>query len=191
MKAFVEQEPISLGSEIAAGSGTLFDGSEAAPLEERLLETLERMPAGGLLPVDFEGVRVSSEAAQQLLRRAFRRITSGELPDRYIVILNVGRSRYNLQVMLEAEEMTLVERTNDGTSVRLFGKIEPAMKETHAFLLSRPTATAKDVFEEFKLNTISAATNRLTNLAKGALARRVEEQAVAGGGRQFVYAAVR
>jgi hypothetical protein len=190
MKAFIEQAPFVVQSEIGSERNILFEAEEAAPLEERLLQRLEDLPTGGLLVIDFAGVKVASEAARQLLRRACRRITGGELPDRYLVLSHLGRSRYSIEVMLEAEDITVVERGDDDTSATLFGKLEPAMQETYEFVRSRSVATAKDVFEHFKLNTISAATNRLTNLAKLALARRVEEQSVAGGGRQYVYAAV-
>jgi predicted transcriptional regulator len=42
-----------------------------------------------------------------------------------------------------------------------------------------------------KLVNISTATNRLTNLAKAGVARRVEHRPVSGGGREYVYAAVK
>lgn len=189
MNAFFEQPALVLRDVVESGDSLLFQAEDAAPAEEQLLARLEEMPEGGLLPVDFAGVRVSSEAARQLLRRAVRRTTGGELPDRYLVIFHPGRSQYNIQVMLETEGITIAERRD--AAARLLGKVEPAMRETYDFLLSRKTATAKDVFEHFGLNNISTATNRLTALSKSSLARRIDEQAVAGGGRQFVYAAVR
>jgi hypothetical protein len=191
MNAFIEQEPFYVRSVFDADLPTLFESDEAEPAEDHLLRLLGAMPEGGLLVIDFEGVRISSEAARQLLRRAARRVTGGELPDRYFVLRSLGRSRYNIEVMAESEEITLVERIDEGRRANLVGKVEPAMRETYEFLLSRSTTTAKDVFEHFRLNSVSAATNRLTNLAKLALVRRVDEQPVAGGGKQFVYAVAR
>jgi hypothetical protein len=191
MKAFIAVDPFLVRAEVPPSQRTLFEGEEAAPAEDCLLRRLEEMPPGGLMPIDFAGVKVSSEAARQLLRRAFRRVTGGEVPDRYLLLMHLGRSRYNVEVMLEAEEITFAERADDGATAKLIGKVEPAMRETYEYLCARKSATAKDVFEHFGLNNISTATNRLTGLAKMALARRVEEQPVAGGGRQYVYAGVR
>ncbi|HYW07860.1 MAG TPA: hypothetical protein VE913_12950 [Longimicrobium sp.] len=191
MNAFIEQEPFVVKSVVGGEFPSLFESEEAAPAEEHLLQRLDNMPAGALLVIDFQGVRISSEAARQLLRRAIRRVTGGELPDRYFVVRSLGRSRYNVEVMAESEDITLVERTDEGKGGQLVGKVEPAMRETYEFLLTRSTVTAKEVFEHFGLNSVSAATNRLTSLAKAALVRRVAEQPVAGGGKQFVYAAAR
>jgi len=168
----------------------LFTAAEAAPAEHALLDDLERLPSGGLLLVDFSEVRISSEAARQLLRRALLRITTGELKDRYLVLGDLGYSLYNIQIMLEGEELVAVERSEED-GPRLRGDVDPAMAATYRFLLLTGRATASLVQAHFSLTNISSATNRLTTLSKLALARRIEHRPVSGGGREFVYAPVR
>lgn len=134
---------------------------------------------------------VASEAARQLLRRALRRLISGEFEDRFIVLKHLGQSRYNVEVMLEREGLTTVERIDDEGVAKLLGRVEPAVRQTYEFLLTRETTTARNLQEGLGLSSISTATNRLTTLAKMVLARRVAEETVSGGGRQYVYAPVR
>src|SRR5688500_2080627 len=80
------------------GESSLFTAGEAADAEKALLNELDQLPAGGLLEIDFTGVRVASEAARQLLRRALLRVSTGELKDRYIVLGDLGDSFYNVQI---------------------------------------------------------------------------------------------
>ena len=188
--AFTEAEPFRLLREMRNDpSPCLFTASEATPLEAMLLERLEALPPSGLLAVNFEGVRVASEAARQLLRRALRRLVGGELEDRYLVLCRLGPNLYNIDVMLRREGLVAVERADP--AARVMGEVDPATLETYAFLASQRTATAKSVQDKFGLQNISAATNRLTALSRLALARRVDQRPVPGGGREYIYAAVR
>lgn len=191
MNAFTEAEPFRVHTLESDEPEILFSAHEVAAKEEALLHALEALPPGSLLPVDFEGVKISSEAARELLRKALRRLTSGEIEDRYLVLQRLGPSRYNIGLMLKGEGLTGVERPGEGTAARLIGRVEEAVRQTYEFLLGRETATARDLQEHFGLSNISTATNRLSGLAKLALARRVAEETVPGGGRQFIYAAVR
>jgi hypothetical protein len=169
---------------------SLFTRADTESAELALLDQLERERPGTLLLVDFSGVRISSEAARQLLRRALLRISGGELAERYLVLGDLGESRYNVEVMLLGESLIAVERSQDeGPKAR--GAVDPAVRTTYEYLVSRPTATASMVLNDLGLSAIAAATNRLSNLAKLGLARRVEQRPVSGGGREYVYAAVR
>jgi len=93
--------------------------------------------------------------------------------------------------MLRLEGLTVVERVAQGHPAALLGKVDPVMKETYDFLARTGQATARDLVEEFKLNTVSAATNRLTNLSGMGLARRVAQEGLPGGGVQYRFAPVR
>ena len=190
MKSFIEAEPFRLEEYEPPGGGPMFTADEAAEAENALLVTLGGLPRGSLLVVDTSGVKIASDAARQLLRRALLRLSTGELEDRYLVLDDLGRSEYNVQVMLRGERLTMVERVGQ-SGAKLLGQVDPAMEQTYDFLRSVPSATAGDVQRKFGLGTISAATNRLSNLSKLALARRIDERPVAGGGREYVYAAVR
>ena len=189
MKSFTEERSLELGKLIGPGD-VLFSAEEAAPGEETLLVALEALPDGGLLVVNMTEVRVSSEAARRLFRRALRRVAEGELSGRYIVLLGLEGSRYNIDVMLQGEKLVTVERLSKGAS-QLVGRAEPAVIETYNYLTGIRSATASDVKNHFQLENISTATNRLTKLWKLALARRIEESSVSGGGKQYVYAAVK
>jgi len=190
MNPFPQGATVSLAT-VFRGPVSLFGADEAAPAEPVILESLERLGAGGLVVIDFDGVRVSSEAARQLLGRAIRRITSGELSDRFVILWQLGASSYNTKVMLEGEGLTTVERLATSPGARLLGRFEPAVRETFDFVLSTESTTAGEVKEALGLESTAAATNRLTRLAKLALVRRIAERAIAGGGREFVYSAVR
>lgn len=191
MKAFTELSPFPVRAAETGDFEVLFTGAEAADKEAALIHVLESAPPGSLLPVSFEGVMISSEAARELLRRVLRRIMSGEIEDRFIVLERLGPSRYNVGLMLAGEGLTAVERPEEGCGSQLLGRAEAAVRQTYEFLLGCDVATARDVQEHFDLSSISTATNRLTKLAKLALARRVTEEPVPGGGRQYLYAAVR
>jgi hypothetical protein len=189
MKPYEEVSPFRV-KQRAGKKSVLFVSADAEAAERDLLNALESLPAGSLLPLDFTGVRISSEAARQLLRRALLRITTGELTDRYLVLGDLDDSQYNVDIMLTGESLVAVERTED-EGPQLRGQVDPAVRATYDFLLGVQTATASIALDKLGLGNISTATNRLANLAKLGLARRVEHRPVAGGGREYVYAAVR
>ncbi len=191
MIPFPESALVPLVNVVGQPTGDLFAAHEAGAAETVILEALERLGPGGLVTVDFEGVRVSSEAARQLLGRALRRVAGGEFADRFLILWRLGSSRYNTEVMLQGEGLVAVERVSEPPGAQLLGRFEPAVKDTFEFVLSKTVTTASEVKEELALESTAAATNRLSRLAKLALARRVAERAVPGGGREFVYAAVR
>jgi hypothetical protein len=190
VKPFHEAEPFFVLTAAGETSDLLFEAADVRAKEAELLRRLEELPPGGLLAIDFSGVRIASEAARQLLRRAVRRVTGGELPDRFLVLTGLSTGRYNIEVVLEGENLTMIERLTDGTRARLIGHVDPAVRDTYHFLLTQPTVRAKDVCEHFSLANTSTATNRLAALARVALAYRLDQEPVPGGGRQYVYAAV-
>lgn len=190
MKPFLEVEPFVVRTAAGDLRDLLFDADDARAKEAALLQRLEELSPGSLLVIDFTGVRVASEAARQLLRRAVRRVMGGELPDRFLVLTGLAVGRYNVEVVLDGEDLTMVERLTDGTKARLLGRVDPAVRDTYQFLLTQATARAKDVYEHFSLSNMSTATNRLTALTRLALAYRMDQEAVPNGGRQYVYTAV-
>jgi len=188
MKPFIEMDAFKLRSCLKTRSP--FKDADTVDAERALLERLDESPPSSLLAVDFSGVRISSEAARRLLRRALLRLSGGELVDKYLVLGDLGDSLYNVDVMLCGESLIAVERSEDEGPV-LRGDVDPAIQETYGYLRSVSEATASLVQNHFNLTNISTATNRLTTLAKLALARRVEQRPVAGGGREYVYTAVK
>ena len=189
MNAFNEVAPMAVGT--GKGPLVLISEEDTVEIEARLLAALDALPVGGLLPLDLEGVQLSSESARQLLRRAIRRVSSGELDDRFLVVQNLRRGRYSVEAMLKLEGLTLAERVAEGHPPALLGKVDPVVKETFEFLVRNGDATARDLVDEFKLKTVSAATNRLTTLGALGLARKVAQEGLPGGGFQYRFAPVR
>jgi len=189
MNAFNEVAPFV--TRAGRDSLLLISEEQTIEIEARLLAALDALPVGGLLPLDLEGVQLSSEAARQLLRRAIRRVCSGELHDRFLILQNLRRGRYSVEAMLKLEGLTIVERIAEGHRPALLGKVDPVVKETYDFLMRNGDATARDVVEEFKLNTVSAGTNRLTTLNGLGLARKMAQEGLPSGGIQYRFAPVR
>ncbi|MHB1096397.1 MAG: hypothetical protein ACYC3F_09495 [Gemmatimonadaceae bacterium] len=190
MKTLTDAETFRLRPGVADDSTiTLFGESDTEQHEADLLVRLENLPSAMVLAVDFSGVRIASAAARRLLRRPMLRIASGELPDRFIVLEDLGESLYSVEAMLSGEQLMAVERTADGPVLR--GDVDPAALETYEALVAERTMTANALKDRLSLSSISAATNRLTNLAKRGLAWRLEQRPAAGGGREYIYAPVR
>ena len=187
MNAFIEHPAGRLRLK-SFGAELLFGADEAEPIELELIERLQSLPEGGLLVVDFDGVRVASEAGRQLLRRALLRISGGELEQRFIVLANLERCRYSMNSMLRQEQLTAVARTSGGP--QLLGQVDRVAAETFAYVASKDTVTAKMVFDHFGLQGIGAATNRLATLARSALVRKMGPRSLPTGGREYVFAAV-
>ena len=169
-------------------AGLLFTADDSRSIEEDLLRRLLQLPPGGLLLIDFEGARVASEAARQLLRRALLRTTSGELEDRFLLLTHLDRSRYSVDAMLRKEGLTMVERCPEGP--RLIGQVERVVEQTFEYVAAKDEVTASMVQNHFALQAIAAATNRLTALWKLALVRRHGPRSLQGGGREYLFSAV-
>ena len=135
MKPFYETEAFRVRAHLKTRAP--FKDADAVEAERALLERLDALPPASLLPVDFSGVRISSEAARRLLRRALLRLTAGELTDRYLVLGDLGDSLYNVEVMLSGESLVAVERSNDEGPV-LRGDIDRAIQDTYVFLSTVP-----------------------------------------------------
>lgn len=175
--------------EYTSGRTDFLFADETEQLERALLARLRRLESGCTLVVDFDGINMASDAARQFLLQSLRQVQGGELVDRGIVLTNLGRGLYNIEAMLLSERVTAVERTSD-SDARLLGEVDPAAVETYALLVKQRTTTASEVRRTLNLNTIAAATNRLTKLSKLGAARRVGQEPVEGGGLQYRYAAI-
>src|SRR4051812_41743133 len=117
MNAFNEVAPLKVRA--GQDSLVLISEEETVGIEARLLAALDALPIGGLLALDLDGVQLSSESARQLLRRAIRRVCSGELDDRFLILQNLKRGRYSVEAMLKLEGLTVAERVAEGRSPAL------------------------------------------------------------------------
>ena len=177
--------------ELSGSQTTFVDEEDVAGLEHALWKRLKELPEAATLSVSFAGVTIASGAARKLLERALRRVQSGELRGRALVLDHIrGTSSYNVRAMLISEKLWAVARI-DGKSATLIGDAkDDALKTTFEFVASRDDATARDVQDHFKLNTVAAATNRLARLQRIGAVRRDGPRPLEGGGIEYVFTAV-
>lgn len=164
---------------------------EIVRLSGVLRKHMEKLALGETMTVDFSEVEVTSGAARGLLQHCIehtrrRRAYHG----RGLLLARLAQSLYEVQVMLESEGLTAIMREDSGT-LCLIGAVEPVIRETYGFVAKREWVVAREVAEHFELNSVAAATNRLTRLADLALVWRPGQEPAEGGGVQYRYSALR
>ncbi len=155
-----------------------------------LRRRMEKLTLGETLTVDFSDVEMTSGAARGLLLHCIehtrrRRNYHG----RGLLLVRLAESLYEIQVMLESEGLTAITRDDSGR-LALIGSVEPVIEETYKFVAKREWVVAREVAEHFDLNSVAAATNRLTRLADLGLVWRAGQEPAEGGGVQYRYAAL-
>lgn len=169
-----------------------FLAEDVRDAEAALLRVLEEAPSGVTVRVDFDRVRIASDAVRGLLRRPLRRIQGAEqaeLRDRFIALDNVSDSWHSVDVTMRAEDTIVVVHRQMHDPAQLLGKPDAAVTATYDFVRSSVTVTANMVMNAFGL-TIAAASNRLATLAKHGLVRRIAQRPTPSGGREYIYQAI-
>lgn len=163
-------------------------------VREKILAYLEKEPIDIILPISFEKVDFMDYSfTDEMLCKLIRRIMSGELGERYIVVESLNESlKENIDVALRERELCCVYATDDNKN-EILGKLSTPLRETYEYAIEQKKITTRDIFEvkKFKLENISAASNRLTRLEKLGLLHNNKDEVVGGGGRQFVFEAIR
>ena len=175
------------------GSSDLLNGRpEGHALAERLLAHLAAIGPDSILPLDFgKVVFMDFSFADELMTRVVRRIKSGELGTRFILLQEMSMSvEDNITAVFEIRDLVCPKLTKEG-KIELLGKIGPELTETYKLAVRKDKVTARDVLSIAPDVGISAISNRLTKLQGMGLLVRTREVAPESGGRQFVYAAVR
>lgn len=175
-----------------AGRTDLLNGRrEGRALADRLLAQLAASEPDSILPVDFGQVRfMDFSCADELLTRVLRRIRSGELGTRFILLQDLPPSvEENLAAVFAIRDLVCPKLTKGG-QIELLGKIGPELTETYQLAVRKGTITARDVMAIAPDVGISAISNRLAKLQAMGLLVRTTEGAPESGGRQFVYQAV-
>jgi len=164
---------------------------EGHELADRLLAQLAASEPDSILPVDFGRVRfMDFSCADELMTRVLRRIRSGELGTRFILLQDLSPSvEENLAAVFALRDLVCAKLTKGG-KIELLGKIGPELAETYQLAVRKGTITARDVAAIAPDVGISAISNRLAKLQTMGLLVRTKEGAPASGGRQFVYRAV-
>jgi len=163
-------------------------------LREKILAHLEKEPVDIIMPISFEHVDfMDYSLTDEMLCKLIRRIISGELGERYIVVESLNESlKENINVALKERELCCVYVKSDG-KVEILGKLSTPLRETYEYAVEQKKITTRDIFDvkKFNLENISAASNRLTRLEKLGLLHNNKDEVVEGGGRQFVFEAIK
>lgn len=164
---------------------------EGRALADRLLAHLAASEPDSILPVDFgKVIFMDFSCADELMTRVLRRIRSGELGTRFILLQDISPSvEENLAAVFAIRDLVCPKRTQGGT-IELLGKIGPELTETYQLAVRKGKMTARDVLAIAPDVGISAISNRLAKLQTMGLLVRTQEGAPESGGRQFVYQAV-
>jgi hypothetical protein len=161
---------------------------EGRELADRLLAQLAASEPDSILPVDFGKVSfMDFSCADELMTRVLRRIRSGELGTRFILLQDLPPSvEENIAAVFAIRDLVCPKRTKGG-QIELLGKIGPELTATYKLAVRKGTITARDVMAIAPDVGISAISNRLAKLQTMGLLVRTKEAAQGSGGRQFVY----
>jgi hypothetical protein len=175
-----------------AGRTDLLNGRRAGrDLADQLLVHLAASEPDSILPVDFGRVSfMDFSCADELMTRVLRRIRSGELGTRFILLQDIPPSvEENLVAVFAIRDLVCPKLTKAG-QIELLGKIGPELAATYKLAVRKGTITARDVMAIAPNVGISAISNRLAKLQTMVLLVRTLEVAPESGGRQFVYQAI-
>ncbi|MDD5703370.1 MAG: hypothetical protein PHU23_15155 [Dehalococcoidales bacterium] len=165
-----------------------------AVVREDAIKRLESEAPDIVLPINFsKATVVDFSFADEFLCRIIRRILSGDLGEKYIIVESLTDSqKENINVAFKERELVCVYVKPD-SSAEILGKISDELKKTYLAAVDKGKITARDVLDmETSENIgISAASNRLTRLKEFGLLRKTTDEVVTGGGRQYVYEPIR
>jgi hypothetical protein len=115
-------------------------------MADRLLAQLAASEPDSILPVDFGKVHfMDFSCADELMTRVLRRIRSGELGTRFILLQDLSPSvEENLAAVCAIRDLVCPKRTTGG-KIELLGKIGPELAETYHLAVRKGTITARDV----------------------------------------------
>ncbi len=163
-------------------------------IREQVIAQLKGNPLDTIMPLSFEQVQfLDYSCADELICKLVRRIMIRDFSERYILISAVNDIvRENLEAALKERKMA-VPGIDKNAQITLYGDISQEMKETYNFAVKREIFTARNIAEAGLVpdKKINSASNRITKLYDMALVRKISQENVGGGGRQYVYEAVR
>ncbi len=177
---------------VVEGRTDLLNGrEEGRELAERLLAQLAASEPDSILPADFGKVRfMDFSCADELMTRVLRRIKSGELGTRFILLQDLPPSVEENLAAVFAIRGLVCPKLAKGGKVELLGKIGPELAETYQLAVRKGTITARDVAAIAPDVGVSAISNRLAKLQTMGLLIRTKGGAPGGGGRLFLYQAI-
>jgi hypothetical protein len=181
--------PFILDQEIYSGRDTM--GKELRLKLQNFIEL--HQPPDTILPINFKNVKlISWSVADEVICKTQQRIISGELGSKYICLEEISEEvKETIEAALKLHNLLCIYR-NPNDKVQILGSLSKELQATYYLILSKERITARDLLEMniFKNKKISAASNRLKKLNQIGMIRKLEEEYIEGGGKQFVYEAV-
>ncbi|MBU1863904.1 MAG: hypothetical protein KKH94_09600 [Candidatus Omnitrophica bacterium] len=163
-------------------------------VREQVIAQIKSNPLDSMMRLDFgEVLFLDYSCADEFICKLIRRIMIRDFGERYVLISGVNDLvKENLEAALK-ERKLVVPGVDANNQTILYGDISQEMRETYNFAVEKETFTARDIAESGLVsdNKINSASNRITKLFDMALVRKVNQENVGGGGRQFVYEAVK
>jgi hypothetical protein len=186
-------------------------------VQEALDITLRKLPPGGVLVVDFDGVEMMDYSfSDEALGTLYSRMAAKEYPDRYLV-LAVGDDEVstalmeNVEVALNRREVAAlsvpraaledsptegkataqptIKLSKNGDDCQVIGSLPAHLIDTLRAVMGRHEATVRDLADDLQLESATACNNRVARLYQLHLVRR-EAAIVPEGGRQYCYLSV-
>lgn len=182
-------------------------------LQENLDASLRKLPPGGVLLLDFEGVEMMDYSfADEAFGTLYSRMAAKEYPDRHLVIasqkgdlgeallenIEVALSRREVAALVlshdkKAELDALLERAAKAERTpaawRIIGTLPQHLVDTLGEVMNKGCVTVRELASALNLDSATACNNRIARLYQMHLVRR-EATIVPEGGRQYCYSAV-
>ncbi len=184
-------------------------------VQEALDAQLRRLPPGGVLVVDFDGVEMMDYSfADEALGTILSRMAAKEYPDRHVVLSmredELGEALLeNIEAALNRREVAALVLPRDAKtpdkvtfrkvspdaserkslSWRIVGTLPAHLVDTLRAVMDKGEITVRELADTLKLDSATACNNRIAKLYQMHLVRR-EAAIVPEGGRQYCYSAV-
>jgi len=183
-------------------------------VQESLDAALRKLPPGGVLLIDFDGVEMMDYSfADEAFGTLYSRMSAKEYPDRHLVLIaregELGEALLeNIEVALSRREVAaLVVASTDGKALekllntenpdgktdsgawRIVGTLPAHLVETLGEVMNKGCVTVRELATALGLDSATACNNRIAKLYQLHLVRR-EATIVPEGGRQYCYSSV-
>jgi hypothetical protein len=182
-------------------------------VQEALDASLRKLPPGGVLLLDFEGVEMMDYSfADEAFGTLYSRMAAKEYPDRHLVIaaqqgelgeallenIEVALSRRDVAALVlshgqHAELEALLARAAKAERApapwRIIGTLPQHLIDTLGEVMNKGCVTVRELASALNLDSATACNNRIARLYQMHLVRR-EATIVPEGGRQYCYSAV-
>ena len=162
-----------------------------------MASALQAPPAGGVLTIDFSGIRVvDTSFADETILRLLKELVEGKYGERFLCLYNPSQSTIaNLEGAIARKRLRLAFfAIFPGKKWQCIGRydssafpddqIEPLLQETLRLVVEREKLTARELATREKIELNNAST-RLKKLHDARLVKR--EEMVSEEGKSYVY----